>query len=98
RIVVAGGSRLLCAPLMFLAFAAPNVVVMLLSFTVGAALIIAPLPPLNAAIADVLHPNLRGRGVALYSIVKSLCEGTSPILFGVMADRIGLRSAFLVLI
>jgi ABC-type branched-subunit amino acid transport system ATPase component/MFS family permease len=98
RVIVAGGSRLLCAPLMFVAFAVPNVVVMLLAFTLGAALIIAPLPPLNAALADVLHPNLRGRGVALYSVVKSLCEGTSPILFGLLADRIGLRTAFLVLI
>ena len=98
RVLVAGGSRLLCAPLMFIAFAVPNVVVMLLAFTIGAALIIAPLPPLNAAIADVLHPNLRGRGVALYTVVKSLCEGTSPILFGLLADRIGLRTAFLVLI
>ncbi|MFI5040905.1 MAG: ATP-binding protein [Acidimicrobiales bacterium] len=98
RVFVAGGSRLLCAPLMFVAFAVPNIVVMLTVFTVGAALIIAPLPVLNAAIADVLHPNLRGRGVALYTIVKSLCEGTSPIVFGFLADRIGLRAAFLVLI
>ncbi len=98
RVLVAGGSRLLCAPLMFIAFAVPNIVVMLTVFTVGAALIIAPLPVLNAAIADVLHPNLRGRGVALYTIAKSLCEGTSPIAFGFLADRIGLRAAFLVLI
>jgi ABC-type branched-subunit amino acid transport system ATPase component/sugar phosphate permease len=98
RVGVAGLSRVACGLFMYIAFAVPNTALMLLSFTIGSALIIAPLPPINAVLADVLHPNLRGRGVALYYVVKTLCEGTSPIIFGFLADRIGLRASFLILI
>jgi ABC-type branched-subunit amino acid transport system ATPase component len=59
--------------------------------------LVAPVPPINAARADVLHPSLRGRGTSLDAVVQSLCGAASPILFGILADAFSLRTAFLVL-
>jgi MFS transporter, Spinster family, sphingosine-1-phosphate transporter len=48
--------------------------------------------PLNAAMANVLPPDLRGRGFALYSVaIHLLGDAISPPLIGVAADHMPLR-------
>jgi ABC-type branched-subunit amino acid transport system ATPase component/sugar phosphate permease len=98
RMGVPAASRIACSVLLAASFAVSNTAVMLLTFTAASALIIAPLPPLNAALADVLHPELRGRGIALYGAVKALCEGASSIIIGFLYTMISLKASFLVLV
>jgi len=98
RVLVAGGSRLIAFPLLYLAFSIGSTPGMLVLFTLGSAALIAAIPPLNAVRLDVLHPVLRGRGTALDTVLQSLCSAASPVIFGFLSDRIGLRAAFLVLI
>jgi ABC-type branched-subunit amino acid transport system ATPase component/MFS family permease len=97
RLAVAGVGRVATVPLLLVAFSVPNVGVMLVVFTLGVITLVAPVPPINAARADVLHPSLRGRGTSLDAVVQSLCGAASPILFGILADAFSLRTAFLVL-
>lgn len=98
RVAVAGIARLVTAPLLFVAFSVDNTPVMLTLFTFGAMTLVAAIPPLNAVRVDVLHPHLRGRGSSLDAVAQSLCSAFSPVLFGILADLMGLRSAFLLLI
>jgi ABC-type branched-subunit amino acid transport system ATPase component/sugar phosphate permease len=97
RLAVAGVGRVATVPLLLVAFSVPNVGVMLVLFTIGVVTMVAPVPPINAARADVLHPSLRGRGTSLDAVVQALCGAASPILFGILADVFSLRSAFLIL-
>jgi ABC-type branched-subunit amino acid transport system ATPase component/sugar phosphate permease len=97
RLAVAGVGRVATVPLLLVAFSVPNVGVMLVLFTIGVVTLVAPVPPINAARADVLHPSLRGRGTSLDAVVQALCGAASPILFGILADAFSLRTAFLVL-
>jgi ABC-type branched-subunit amino acid transport system ATPase component/sugar phosphate permease len=95
RVLIAAGARLIGFPLFVLTFAVGSTPVMLVSFAFAAMLLIAPQAPLNAARADVLHPNLRGRGTSLDIVMQSVASALAPVLVGVLADHYGLRSAFL---
>jgi MFS family permease len=53
--------------------------------------------PLNAAMTNVLPPELRARGFALYTVAIHLFgDAVSPTLIGVASDRVGLRLPVLV--
>jgi predicted MFS family arabinose efflux permease len=53
--------------------------------------------PLNAAMANVLPPDLRARGFALYTLaIHALGDGPSPKLIGLASDRFGLKLPVLV--
>jgi predicted MFS family arabinose efflux permease len=53
--------------------------------------------PLNAAMTNVLPPDLRGRGFAIYSVaIHVLGDGPSPTLIGLASDAVGLRLPVLV--
>jgi MFS family permease len=53
--------------------------------------------PLNAAMANVLPPDLRARGFALYTLaIHMFGDAPSPPLIGVAADTFGLRTPILV--
>lgn len=97
RVYVAAGGRIMATLLFIPAFVTGNLAMMLVLFTVGAAVLVAPAPALNAVRADVLHPHLRGRGNALDAVTQSLAAAVSPIVFGVLSDMVTLRSAFLVM-
>jgi MFS family permease len=50
------------------------------------------LGPLNAALANVLPPDLRSRGFGLHTTtIHLLGDALSPFLIGLVSDRIGLR-------
>jgi MFS transporter, Spinster family, sphingosine-1-phosphate transporter len=52
--------------------------------------------PLNAALANVLPPDLRSRGFGLHTTtIHLLGDALSPFLIGLFSDRIGLRSPVL---
>jgi ABC-type branched-subunit amino acid transport system ATPase component/sugar phosphate permease len=98
RVVIGAVARLISVPLFVLTYTINNTPIMLITFTLAAACLIAPQAPMNAARADVLHPRLRGRGTALDIVVQSLCGAIAPVLVGVLADAYNLRTAFLVLV
>jgi MFS transporter, Spinster family, sphingosine-1-phosphate transporter len=53
--------------------------------------------PLNAAMANVLAPELRGRGFAICTVaIHMLGDALSPTLIGVASDAVGLRVPVLV--
>jgi MFS family permease len=50
------------------------------------------LGPLNAALVNVLPPDLRARGVGLHTTtIHLLGDALSPFLIGVISDSVGLR-------
>jgi MFS family permease len=53
--------------------------------------------PLSAAMANVLPPELRGRGFAINTMaIHILGDASSPLLIGIVKDRVGLRAPVLV--
>jgi MFS transporter, Spinster family, sphingosine-1-phosphate transporter len=53
--------------------------------------------PLNAAMANVLPPELRARGFALYTVaIHFLGDALSPTAIGIASDRVGLKLPVLV--
>lgn len=98
RIVIAAVARLAGFPLFLLTFTLGNTPLMLVSFSFAAMCLIAPQAPMNAARADVLHPNLRGRGTSLDIVLQSSSGAIAPVVVGFLADAYGLRTAFLVMV
>ena len=55
------------------------------------------LGPLNAALVNVLPSDIRARGVGLHTtVIHLLGDALSPVLIGLISDRIGLRIPVLV--
>jgi MFS family permease len=55
-------------------------------------LLFANMGPLNAAMVNVLPPDLRARGVGLHTTtIHLLGDALSPFLIGVVSDSVGLR-------
>lgn len=98
RIFVAGAARVLSVPFFFVAYLVNYTTLALLALSVGAFFLVGGIPPTNAARADVLHPNLRGRGTSLDAVSQSLASAASPIVFGLLSDATDLRTAFVILI
>jgi hypothetical protein len=68
--------------------------------TIGAGLLAAANPPLDAARLDIIHPALWGRAEALRTLLRTLGQAGAPLLFGwtsehVFGGRHGLDDAFL---
>lgn len=95
RIALAGLSITLSVALFVPTFATGNTGLMFLLFVIGAMLLFPGQPLLNAATANVIHPKLRGRGASADWIVQTSAGALGVLVFGVMAEVIGLRSTFL---
>jgi MFS family permease len=84
----------LCASLPFtlLAILSPSPAIFWPAMFVTLTLLFLNTGPLNAAMANVLPADLRGRGFALNTMaIHLLGDALSPWLIGVASDRIGLR-------
>lgn len=73
------------------------------SLTVGAALLAAAIPPIDAARLDIIHPALWGRGESGRTALRETLEGAAPLLFGVVSTWLGggaqgLERTFLVML
>ena len=88
-------------------FLAPGIVttslfVALPLLTVGAGLLGAANPPLDAARLDIIHPALWGRAEGVRTLLRTLGEAAAPALFGLTSDTLfgggghGLEYTFLV--
>ena len=70
--------------------------------TVGAGLLGAANPPMDAARLDIIHPALWGRAEGIRTVLRTLGEAAAPALFGLTSDTLfgggdhGLEYTFLV--
>ncbi|HJT04897.1 MAG TPA: MFS transporter [Pseudonocardiaceae bacterium] len=70
--------------------------------TLGAGLLSAANPPLDAARLDIIHPALWGRAEGVRTVLRTLAQAASPLLFGWVSERVfgggrqGLEYTFLV--
>jgi predicted MFS family arabinose efflux permease len=69
--------------------------------TIGAGLLSAANPPMDAARLDIIHPALWGRAEGVRTVLRMLAQGAAPLLFGWVSEslfggRHGLEYTFLV--
>jgi sugar phosphate permease len=95
RYYIAGIASLLAFVLLFPAFAVDDRQTMIVLFGLGAVTLTMPGPQLSAILADVVHPDLRGRTSAATTLVGALCTAAAPLTFGLLSDWFGLRTALL---
>ena len=98
RMRLAGVSGIAAAVLLLIAFSQSNTAVMLVVFFVGAVLVFPPQPLLQAVVANVVHPSLRGRGASLDTLMQTAMGATSIFIYGVLSDAIGLRTTMLAVV
>jgi len=80
---------LLALPLVLApAIATTAVAVALPLLIVGAFLLGAPNPPLDAARLDIMHPRLWGRAEAVRTVLRSVGEAAAPLAFGYVSQYI----------
>ncbi|MEA2699561.1 MAG: transporter, Spinster family, sphingosine-phosphate transporter, partial [Myxococcales bacterium] len=95
--VMSGGALLLSLPFTLLAVLSPTPAIFWPAMFVTLLLLFLNTGPLNAAMANVLPADLRGRGFALYTMsIHLFGDAASPWLIGVTSDRIGLKYPVLV--
>jgi MFS family permease len=65
----------------------------------GLAAIFMPLPTANviATVFDVTLPEVRSTASAVESFIESIGAALSPLLVGIIADQMSLKSAFLII-
>jgi MFS family permease len=98
RVEVAAAAQVVGVLLLVPAFAVHGTAAMLVLFALGAVTLTMPNAPLAALRADVIHPDLRGRGAAVQSVLYAGAAAASPLVIGLISDSIGLRGALLVIL
>ncbi|HVR64264.1 MAG TPA: MFS transporter [Polyangia bacterium] len=92
-----GVSLLLTVPFTLLAILSPTPAIFWPAIFVTLLLLFLNTGPLNAAMANVLPAELRGRGFALYTMsIHLFGDAASPWLIGIASDRVGLQWPVLV--
>jgi sugar phosphate permease len=90
--LMSGVALVISTPFTLIALLAPSPFVYWPSMFVTLTLLFLNTGPLNAAMANVLEPSLRGRGFAINTVaIHLLGDALSPTLIGLASDRIGLR-------
>jgi predicted MFS family arabinose efflux permease len=100
-----GAWSYLAVSLVFLpVFLADSLVVAIPLLVVAAALLTAPIAPLEAARLDVIHPQLRGRAESARILARVFAQASAPLVFGALSETLGgggatgLQLAFLALL
>jgi MFS family permease len=98
RIIVAAWSNILAGLCLWPAFALHSLFAGLPLFFFGGACITAPTPVMDAVRLDIVHPQLWGRAESFKTFIRIGAEAAAPLLFGVLADAVGLKTTILVLV
>lgn len=94
--VFSGLALIASIPFTLLALLSPTPAIFWPAMFVTLFLLFVNTGPLNAAMANVLPPDLRARGFALYSLsIHFLGDALSPTLIGLTSDAVGLRAPVL---
>jgi predicted MFS family arabinose efflux permease len=88
RVLVPAACLLALAAVLAPAIASTSVTVALPLLIVGAFLLGAPSPPLDAARLDIIHPRLWGRAEGVHTLLRSLGEAAAPTLFGYVSQYV----------
>jgi sugar phosphate permease len=88
RVAVPAVCLLALAPVLAPALATQSVAVALPLLTLGAFLLGAPNPPLDAARLDIMHPRLWGRAEGVRTLLRSVGEAAAPLLFGYVSQYV----------
>jgi predicted MFS family arabinose efflux permease len=88
RVAVPAVCLLALTPVLAPAIATTSVAVALPLLILGAFLLGAPNPPLDAARLDIMHPRLWGRAEAVRTVLRSLGEAAAPTLFGYVSQYV----------
>jgi predicted MFS family arabinose efflux permease len=88
RVMIPAVCLLALTPVLAPAIAATSVAVALPLLILGAFLLGAPNPPLDAARLDIIHPRLWGRAEAVRTVLRSLGESAAPLLFGYVSQYV----------
>ena len=90
--LMSGVALVASLPFTVLAIVSPSPAIFWPAMFVTLALLFLNTGPLNAAMANVLPAELRGRGFALNTFaIHAFGDAASPTIIGVLSDRIGLR-------
>jgi len=95
RVWVTGLAAIGAAAVLAPAFASSNLAVTASLLLVGGFLITLPMAPADAILNDVVVSHLRGRAVALRSVVRSIGM-VGPVIIGALSSIIGLQAALIV--
>lgn len=95
RIVVSAACQILSMVLFMVGFATSSLGLSVVAVAAGGFATAFPSAGLQAAMLDVVVPHLRGRASAAQAALRVIATASSPLLFGVLSDRLGLRSAWL---
>lgn len=88
RVLVPAVCLLAITPVLAGAIAATSLALALPLLVLGAALLGAPNPPMDAARLDVMHPRLWGRAEAVRTVLRTLGEAAAPTLFGYVSQYV----------
>jgi predicted MFS family arabinose efflux permease len=88
RVLVPAVCMLALTPVLAPALATTSVAIALPLLILGAFLLGAPNPPLDAARLDIMHPRLWGRAEAVRTVLRSLLEAGAPVMFGYVSQYV----------
>jgi predicted MFS family arabinose efflux permease len=88
RVLVPAVCLLALTPVLAPAIATQTVAIALPLLLLGAFLLGAPNPPLDAARLDIMHPRLWGRAEGVRTALRSLGEAAAPLLFGYVSQYV----------
>jgi MFS family permease len=88
RVLIPAVCLLALTPVLAPAIATSSVAVALPLLILGAVLLGAPNPPLDAARLDIMHPLLWGRAEGVRTVLRSLGEAAAPLLFGYVSQYV----------
>ncbi len=88
RIIVPGVCLLALIPVLAPAIITTSVAFAVPLLTLGAFLLGAPNPPLDAARLDIIHPRLWGRAEGVRTALRTLGEAGAPLLFGYVSQYV----------
>lgn len=95
RIWLAATSSIAAVATLVPAFAADSLPVAVPFFLATGFFIGVPMPVRDAVGLDILVPHLRGRAMAIRSVLRVVMTALAPLAFGILSDRYGLRQAIL---
>jgi predicted MFS family arabinose efflux permease len=104
RILVAAAAATLTTILFLPALLTRSIAAALPYLTVGAFVLSAQNPPLDAARLDIMPPLLWGRAEAVRTLLRLLAQALAPLLFGAVSDHVfgggrsGLQWTFVVML
>jgi sugar phosphate permease len=86
RILVPTVCLIAITPVLAVAIVTTSIVIALPLLTMGAALLGAANPAMDAARLDIMHPRLWGRAESIRTVLRTLGEAAAPISFGFVSQ------------